>query len=147
MNTKLNYKQLFDSQLDNIKQGNVRPTLLLHACCAPCSSYVLEYLCDYFDITLYFYNPNISPESEYNFRAEELKRLINEMPLKNKPHIIVPQYQPAPFEQMAIGKEGLPERGDRCTDCYFIRLEQTYKKAAELHFDYFSTTLEPLFFK
>lgn len=141
MEQKINYKQLFDMQLNKIKQKESRPSLLLHACCAPCSSYVLEYLCDLFDITLFFYNPNIAPEKEYLFRAEELIRLVNKMPLNHKPTVIVPPYDPSPFDTLAKGKELLPERGSRCTDCYYTRLEQTYKKAAEGGFDFFSTTL------
>ena len=141
MTGKTNYQLLLDQQLNNITQGQDRPSLLLHACCAPCSSYVLEYLNDYFDITLYFYNPNIAPKEEFVFRAKELERLINEMPLKNKVQLIIPDYSPIPFEIIAKGKEHLPERGLRCTDCYALRLQKTFDIAQEKKFDYFSTTL------
>ena len=78
---KVNYQKLLDGVIDDIKSGGKRKKLLLHACCAPCSSYVIEYLTEYFDITLYFYNPNISPEEEFRFREDELRRLLGEMPL------------------------------------------------------------------
>lgn len=141
MEQNVNYKQLFDMQIAEVKRKPERPALLLHACCAPCSSYVLELLSDIFDITLFFYNPNISPEEEYLFRANELRRLVREMPLNNKPDIIVPPYDPSPFVTLSKGKEFMPERGSRCTDCYFTRLEQTHNIAVEGGFDFFSTTL------
>ena len=141
MEQKINYQALFDQQLENIKVSGKKPTLLLHACCAPCSSYVLEYLDGIFDITLFFFNPNISPEEEYNFRAAELKRLTKELPLKNKVKIIVPDYIPDEFEAIAKGKEDLPERSARCTDCYRLRISKTFEEAVKQGFDYFSTTL------
>ncbi|MBQ7968510.1 MAG: epoxyqueuosine reductase QueH [Clostridia bacterium] len=118
-----------------------KPTLLLHSCCAPCSSYVLEYLHSFFDITLYFYNPNISPESEYAYRAQELERLVKEMGFSDSVKIIVPDYTPEEFENIAKGKESEPERGRRCTDCYYIRLKKSFDYAEKNGFDYFSTTL------
>lgn len=141
MTQKTNYRALFEQQLNNAASSPKRPTLLLHACCAPCSSYVIEYLNELFDITLFFYNPNISPESEYTFRAGELKRLLSEMPLKKTISLIVPPYAPAPFENMSKGKEDQPERGARCTGCYTLRLEKTFEEANANGFDYFSTTL------
>ncbi len=141
MNVKKNYQLLLEKQLKQIEASPVLPRLLLHACCAPCSSYVLEYLNKYFDITLFFCNPNISPSEEYVFRANELKRLVSEMPLKNKVNIIVPDYCPRDFTNIAIGKESLPERSSRCTDCYFIRLKQTFEEAEKGRYNYFSTTL------
>ncbi len=141
MNQKTNYKQLFDVQLNAIKTQAKKPTLLLHSCCAPCSSYVLEYLHSFFDITLYFYNPNISPESEYAYRAQELERLVKEMGFSDSVKIIVPNYTPEEFENIAKGKESEPERGRRCTDCYYIRLKKSFDYAEKNGFDYFSTTL------
>lgn len=138
---KQNYQLLLDETLKLVSQQNVKPKLLLHACCAPCSSYVLEYLSDFFDITLLFYNPNISPESEYDFRAEELKRLINEMPLPNKPKMVVCDYDSKPFYEMAKGLEDLSEGASRCFLCYELRLKQAAKYAKENNFDYFCTTL------
>ena len=118
-----------------------RPRLLLHACCAPCSSYVLEYLSSFFDITLFFFNPNISPKEEYSFRAEELSRLLSLMGLEKKVSLIVAPYESEAFDALAKGKEALPEGGARCADCYRLRLAKTAEVAAEGRFDYFTTTL------
>ena len=138
---KTNYQSLLDLEIEKIKNLHKRPKLLLHACCAPCSSYVLEYLNEYFDITIFFFNPNISPAEEYTFRSNELKRLVQELPLKNKVNIIVPPYSPAPFEEIAKDKEDMPERSIRCFDCYNLRLSETLNLAEKEGFDYFSTTL------
>lgn len=132
---------MLDKKIENITKTGAKPKLLLQACCAPCSSYVLEYLSAYFDITLFFYNPNISPESEYDFRASELNRLINEMPLENKPKIIVCDYDSSPFFEIAKGLEDLSEGNERCFLCYRLRLEETAKYAKQNGFDYFCTTL------
>ncbi len=136
-----NYQSLFQKQLEEAKSQRTIPSLLLHACCAPCSSYVLEYLDGIFDITLFFYNPNITNEDEYDLRANELVRLVNEMPLKNKVKVLIPPYDPSEFEKVSKGKETEPERGSRCTECYALRLKKTFETAEEKHFDYFSTTL------
>ena len=138
---KQNYQALFDNQISEISKSEHNPSLLLHACCAPCSSYVIELLEQYFDITLFFYNPNISPISEYEYRANELKRLVKEMGFENKIKIIVCDYDSSPFEQLSIGKENEPERGARCTDCYNVRLTKTAEYAEQNGFDFFSTTL------
>ena len=119
-----NYQLLLDKTLDDLQQC-AKPRLLLQVCCAPCSSYVLEYLNKYFDITLYFYNPNISPQDEYFFRADELKRLTREMPLETIPNIVVCDYDYNEFLEIARGKEDLPEGGARCFLCYELRLERT----------------------
>ena len=137
----MNYQLTLDKTIEAVTQKGAKPKLLLQACCAPCSSYVLEYLCSYFDITLLFYNPNISPKSEYFFRAEELKRLVNEMPIKVKPEIIVCDYDNEPFLKIAEGFEALPEGGERCFLCYRLRLEEAAKYAKAHSFDYFCTTL------
>ena len=137
----MNYQLMLDKKIENITKTGAKPKLLLQACCAPCSSYVLEYLSAYFDITLFFYNPNISPESEYDFRASELNRLINEMPLENKPKIIVCDYDSSPFFEIAKGLEDLSEGNERCFLCYRLRLEETAKYAKQNGFDYFCTTL------
>lgn len=141
MTPKQNYQKILDSELERISQSGKIPTLLLHSCCAPCSSYVLEYLTEYFNIILYYYNPNISPESEYKYRLSELERLISEMPLKNKVEITPAEYNPDIFCKLAEGLEDLPERGLRCQKCIFQRLEKTAEKACELGADYFTTTL------
>lgn len=141
MTPKQNYQKILDSELEKIKQSGKIPTLLLHSCCAPCSSYVLEYLTEYFNIILYYYNPNISPESEYKYRLSELERLISEMPLKNRVEITPAEYNPDIFRKLAEGLESLPERSLRCQKCIFQRLEQTVIKANEIGADYFTTTL------
>lgn len=117
------------------------PTLLLHSCCAPCSSYVLEYLSNYFSITVFYYNPNIYPESEYSLRVEEQKRLIEQLPVKNPIHLIEGAFHPNEFYQSVKGLEHIPEGGERCHACFRLRLEETARLAAKHHFDYFTTTL------
>ncbi|MCD7811349.1 MAG: epoxyqueuosine reductase QueH [Ruminococcus sp.] len=136
---KVNYGLMLDKKLDELRETGEKPTLLLHACCAPCSSYVLEYLHELFEITLYFCNPNIAPQEEYDYRKSELKRLVEEMKLGVK--IIDEDYDPAPFYELAKGLEDLPERGERCRRCIGYRLKMAGAKAAELHADYFTTTL------
>lgn len=135
-----NYKKIFEKEIDSVKKLDKKPRLLLHSCCAPCTSAVLECLVPFFDVTLYFYNPNIFPESEYKFRLDELHRLIKEMNLDDI-RIIGEVYDDALFETIAKGKEDLPEGGARCADCYKLRLEQSVKYAAENNFDYVTTTL------
>ena len=138
---KENYqKRLEETIATSCTDGN-RPRLLLHACCAPCSSYVLEYLSSLFEITLFFYNPNIFPPEEYAFREEELLRLVREMGLSETVHVLRGHYDPEEFFQMAKGMETLPEGGNRCHACYTLRLRESGRIAAEGGFDYFTTTL------
>ena len=136
---KPNYQLELDKTLQKISLENKRPSLLLHACCAPCSSYVLEYLTKYFDITVFYYNPNISPENEYLHRVSEIKRLISEM--CPSVSFIEGRYEPEKFYEMAKGLENEPERGARCLKCYRMRLEESAVIAKENNFDYFTTTL------
>ena len=136
---KINYQLELDKTLRKINADHIRPTLLLHSCCAPCSSYVLEYLTQYFDITVFFYNPNISPESEYRHRAEEIRRLIAEMCPQVK--LTEGAYEPEKFYAMAKGLENEPERGARCLKCYRMRMEQAAQAAKNGGFDFFTTTL------
>lgn len=136
---KINYGLMLDKKLEELQKAGEKPSLLLHACCAPCSSYVLEYLHERFDITLYFCNPNIAPEEEYEYRKNELKRLVREMGLDIS--VIEEEYDPEPFYRLAKGLEELPERGERCRNCIGYRLKMAGAKAAELHLDYFTTTL------
>lgn len=138
---KIDYQKILDSTLGRVSNMTTKPRLLLHACCAPCSSYVIEYLQDYFDITLYFYNPNIAPEAEYDFRANELSRLLDEMPLSVKPRIVIEEYNSGEFYNISQGKEEAPEGGERCKECYRLRLERTARYAKENQFDFFCTTL------
>lgn len=137
---KTNYKLKMDEEIKKIKELGKKPSLLLHACCAPCSSAVLEKLCEIFDITIFFYNPNISPESEFIFRLDELKRLLPEMGMADI-DIVAPDYDYTEFLNIANGMEELPEGGKRCYACYRLRLEKTAEYAKENGFDYFTTTL------
>ena len=138
---KQNYSICLENTISKIIAAKERKSLLLHACCAPCSSYVLEYLSQYFDITLFFFNPNISPEEEYRFREEELSRLIGEMPLPSSVKLMSGRYDPEEFYSMAKGKEELDEGGARCFDCYKLRLRESARIAKENGFDFFCTTL------
>ena len=117
------------------------PTLLLHSCCAPCSSSVLEYLSPHFDITLFYFNPNITPEEEYRKRVAELHRLVSEVRYPNPVSIVEGRYDSGEFFDIARGLENLPEGGQRCAKCYRLRLEETAKVAAAGGFEYFTTTL------
>lgn len=120
------------------------PRLFLHSCCAPCSSYVLEYLRRYFRITVFYYNPNISMEEEYRKRAEEQKRLISAFNEETAFHlidIVEGDYVPEDFYRIAKGLENCREGGERCFACYRLRLEETARRAAEGRYDYFTTTL------
>lgn len=137
---KINYANILKKELARIEKESIKPRLLLHVCCAPCSSYVLEYLQNHFDITVYFYNPNISPESEYEFRKNELKRLIKEM-CNDEIRYIDADYNPQVFFSAVKGLENEPEGKKRCEVCFNLRLESTAKVAKELNFDYFTTTL------
>ena len=141
MSNKENYQLLLERTLCSLEGLEKKKTLLLHACCAPCSSYVLEYLSKYFDITLFFYNPNIYPEEEFRFREDELRRLIGEMPLPSGVNIISGRYEPTEFFDIARGYEELPEGDERCHRCYALRLEESARAAKEGGFDYFCTTL------
>ena len=123
---KENYQIILNKTIDEIQKNNIVPSLLLHSCCAPCSSYVLEYLSEYFDITIFYYNPNISPEEEFYKRVNEQKRLINEMPLKRKVKFIEGKYDCEKFYSIAKGLENLKEGGERCFKCYRLRLEESY---------------------
>ena len=138
---KQNYQKILDQTLEEIGRKGVVPTLLLHSCCAPCSSYVLEYLSQYFEITVFYYNPNIYPESEYRERAGEQERLIREMNTENPVHFLEGQYDTSAFYAMAKGHETDPEGGERCFRCYELRLREGAAAAKQGGYDYFTTTL------
>ncbi len=140
MNQKNYQKELEKFIMKNCNESRV-PRLLLHSCCAPCSSYVLEYLSQYFEITVFYYNPNIFPEEEYVTRAEEQRRLIEALPAKYPIRLEVGAYEPERFYSMAKGLEREPEGGERCFGCYRLRLEEAAKLAAEGGYDCFTTTL------
>ena len=141
MMNKRNYQRELDALLTEIEKEHKIPRLFLHSCCAPCSSYVLEYLSEYFEITVFFYNPNISLEEEYRKRVEEIKRLAREMKFAHPVHIEEGSYDPQVFYEMVKGMEKLPEGGERCFKCYRLRMEEAAKAARDGGYDYFTTTL------
>lgn len=159
MSAVRNYQKELDRIIERIgAAGGCAPTLLLHSCCAPCSSYVLEYLRKYFRITVFYFNPNITEDAEYRKRVAEQKRLItayNEevtysvnadcrKETQEGGHlieVIEGDYEPARFFEMAKGLEDCPEGGERCFACYKLRLEETAKRAQAGRYDYFTTTL------
>ncbi len=136
---KINYQLMLDKLTDSF-QGNV-PSLLLHSCCAPCSSYCIEYLSQYFNITILYYNPNISPEEEFFKRANEQQRLTSEMKLHRPVSVVVDSYNPQEFYSAVKGLEHIPEGGERCFRCYRLRLERAAEYASQNGFDYFCSTL------
>ena len=134
----------FQRELDNILTGLAAecvPVLFLHSCCAPCSSYVLEYLSQYFEITVFYYNPNIYPKEEYLKRVEEQQRLISSMPTKHLVHFLEGDFEDQRYYETVRGLEKEPEGGRRCQACFRLRLEETAKRAAQVKADYFATTL------
>lgn len=138
---KTNYQKMLEDIIEKNSHRQKKPVLFLHSCCAPCSSYVLEYLNRYFHIIIFYYNPNISPREEFEKRTNELRRLIEEMPMQDKPELIVGDYEPEVFEKVSKGLENLPEGGERCFKCYRMRLEKTAELARKYGADYFTTTL------
>ena len=138
---KENYEKTMGKIIEQEQNNKRVPKLLLHVCCGPCSSSVLERLASIFEITIYYYNPNISPIEEYQKRVEEVKRLIQEIKFNNPIHFMEGNYDNDKFEQLAKGLEDEPEGGARCTKCYYLRLNETAIVAHEHNFDYFTTTL------
>ncbi len=134
-----NLQKSLEKIIDENKKSGIKPSLLLHACCAPCSSYCIEYLNEHFEITLFFYNPNIYPAEEYSYRASELRRLVREMELDIP--VLEAENDTKSFYKLAKGREDVREGGVRCFDCYRLRLEKTAALAKEKSFDYFTTTL------
>ena len=136
-----NYSKELEKLLQGLQQKGSVPRLLLHACCAPCSSAVLEYLSQYFFITLLYYNPNIAPYEEYEKREAELRRLVSQMHFPHPVELLPCSYDGQAFAEAVRGLEGEPEGGRRCEACFHLRLEYAAKEAARLHFDYYTTTL------
>ena len=136
---KPNFQALTDRETE--KLNSRKATLLLHACCAPCSSASLEYLAKYFDITLFFYNPNISSSEEFQKRLFELERFVKEAPFAEGIKVITPEYNHREFLNAAAGLETAKEGGERCEKCFRLRLNKTALQAAESGFEYFATTL------
>ncbi len=153
---KQNYSKELEKRIEDFQRNGEHPKLLLHACCAPCSSYCLEYLREYFDVTVFFFNPNITEEREYVKRVAEEKRLIEEYNRQvdeqnfegmnsdgnaRKIGIIEGNYNPSDFYEASRGYEDCPEGGDRCRKCFELRLRETARVADEEDFDFFTTTL------
>lgn len=145
---KIDYQKQLTQIILQVQKLPVKPKLLLHACCAPCSSYVIEYLSAFFDITIYYFNPNIHPQSEYERRLEELKVFLSKFPLalQNSVKLEVAEYNPEIFfdavktrEQPELQEE--PERGERCRRCYEFRMKKAFEFAVNNKYDYFTTTL------
>lgn len=137
----VSYDKWLEEKIEEIKKKNFIPSLLLHSCCAPCSSYVLEYLSQYFSITIFFYNPNIHPDTEYQKRLKEQIKFIKHFPAKNEVKLITGPYEPDLFFHTVKGLEQEKEGQKRCLKCYQLRLEKTAFQAFKLGFPYFTTTL------
>lgn len=138
---KINYQKELDKVIEYIQREDIKPSLLLHSCCAPCSSYTIEYLSKYFKISVFYYNPNISPKSEYEKRKAEQIRFISEIETENSVDFIDCDYNSGDFEKISKGYEHCREGGERCFRCYELRLKHTAEIAKENNFDYFCTTL------
>ena len=145
MENSKNFYQEFLGQIAVIKRNyegsNEKPTLLLHACCCPCSSHCIEVLQEYFDITIFFYNPNIDDEEEYKKRFAELERFVRECDFAKDVQLLDGGFDPTPFFEMAKGYEDEPERGARCYRCYELRLAKTVECADRMGYDFYTTTL------
>ena len=138
---KINYQKELDRQIEKLQREGSVPRLLLHSCCAPCSSYVLEYLSKYFEITVYYYNPNIYPEAEYTKRIIEQQSLITQMHFRHPVCFLAGLYEKEKFYERVRGMEQLREGGQRCFECFALRLAETAKAAVRGGYDYFTTTL------
>ena len=136
-----NYQKEMDVLLLQLQREVRVPSLLLHSCCAPCSSYVIEYLSAYFSIVVFYYNPNLYPDAEYALRSAEQKKLIADMPVKNRVRYLEGDFEKEAFYAACKGYEAENEGGERCKRCYHLRLDKTAQTAKKLGFDFFATTL------
>ncbi|MGN1338108.1 MAG: epoxyqueuosine reductase QueH [Candidatus Coprovivens sp.] len=137
----MNYNKLMEEEINKIIELGQKPKLLLHSCCAPCSTHCIKTLTPYFDITILYYNPNIEPYEEYLKRKEEEIKFINEFPHTNIIDIMDCDYDNDLFIDMSKGLENEPERGARCIKCYYLRMNKTAELAKDNNYDYFATTL------
>ena len=138
---KRNYQKELDALIERNTREGIRPRLLLHVCCAVCASYVLEYLAPHFDITIAYYNPNITEESEYRYRYSELRRYVDEAGLSVSVHFTEVDYDPEAFLTLTEGREEEREGGARCALCFRQRLEYTARLCRDGGYDCFATTL------
>lgn len=136
-----NFHKELEKMAEQLKKEGKTPTLLLHSCCAPCSSSCIEFLSKYFYVTVFYYNPNISDSEEYKKRVTEQIRFIKEFPAENKVEFIEGDYEPDKFYEVAKGLEKEPEGSIRCFKCYELRLLKTAQLAKQMQMDYFTTTL------
>lgn len=141
MEAKRNLQKELEKIIEEAKKNGVTPSLLLHSCCAPCSSYCLEYLSQYFRITVLYYNPNLYPAEEYERRVFEQRKLIAALPAKNKISLVEMKGEPGEFYSAVRGLEQIKEGGERCFACFRLRLERAAEYASENGFDFFTTTL------
>lgn len=137
----INYQKELDKIIEENQRNGKVPTLFLHACCAPCSSYCLEYLSKYFSITVYFYNPNLYPGEEYTKRAKELEKLVSQMETPNPIKVLIADFDDKEFYEKIKGYEKCKEGGDRCKLCFELRLQKTAREGKMRGFDFFTTTL------
>ncbi|MBQ6441792.1 MAG: epoxyqueuosine reductase QueH [Lachnospiraceae bacterium] len=138
---KRNYALEMERTIGRLREEGRIPTLFLHSCCTPCSSSVLELLSDFFQITVFYYNPNLYPEEEYRHRAREQQAFLKQFPAKHPISFLEGQFHPEQFYEAVRGMEALPEGGERCGVCYRMRLEETARQAKEGGFAFFTTTL------
>lgn len=138
---KINYQLETDRVLESLTRSGETPRLLLHACCGPCSAYVLEYLSRYFDITVFYYNPNIRPDEEYRRRLETLEQLIGCLPVQRPVTLVEEGYRPEDFEAIWESYRDEPEGGARCAECIALRLGETARAADKYGCGYFCSTL------
>mgnify|MGYP004448355167 CR=1 FL=1 len=136
---QINYQKSLERVIDGLE--NRVPSLLLHSCCGPCSTYCIEYLSSFFNITVFYYNPNIYPDNEYLLRVKEQKAFIDAFPTRYPVSFLEGDFDKERFYEVTKGMENEPERGKRCEKCIGLRLTKTAQKASELGFDYFTTTL------
>lgn len=137
----INYQKVMEELIRDNCSGTVVPRLLLHSCCAPCSSYCISCLAEYFHVTVFYYNPNIYPPEEYRMRAAEQKRFVEQYPTRYPVSYIEAPYESERFYEMAQGMEDIPEGGERCFACYEMRLKKSAEYASLHGFDFFTTTL------
>ena len=149
MMAKINYHLIGEKIIADLQKNDRKPRLLLHACCAPCSSYPLTYLCPYFDVTIYYANSNIYPQEEYLKRLNELKKFLKEFEKKEGFHIdlVIPPYNLDDYQDFLANYIEYPEGSLRCFLCYEKRMDESYEYASKNHFDYFTTTLSVSRFK
>lgn len=141
MENKRNFHRELEQLITEVCRDGRRPVVMLHSCCGPCSSYVLEYLTQYFDILLYFFNPNIHPNAEYQKRLEAQKLVLSSMNFGDKVKLIEGEYNTDDFFKAVKGLENEPEGGKRCEKCIDMRIQKTAEIAKEYRTDFFATTL------